>query len=84
MISVSGNAVISCDKGNVKVRKPNVKGIMMAKRAQVNVVSASAPSSSVTIVSQTPPPAKPAGKKFDGGASAEEVAKLLRDEANVI
>jgi electron transfer flavoprotein beta subunit len=83
-ISVSLPAVISCDKGNVKVRKPNVKGIMMAKRAQVNVVSADSPASNVTIVSQTPPPAKPAGKKYEGGASAEEVARLLRDEANVI
>jgi electron transfer flavoprotein beta subunit len=83
-ISVSGNAVISCDKGNFKVRKPNVKGIMMAKRAQVSVVSADSPASSVTIVSQTSPPAKPAGKKYEGGASAEEVARLLRDEANVI
>lgn len=83
-VSVSGNAVISCDKGSLKVRKPNVKGIMMAKRAQVNVVSADAPSSTVTIVSQSPPPAKPAGKKYEGGSSAEEVARLLRDEANVI
>ena len=55
-----------------------------AKRAQVNVVSASAPSPTVTIVSQTPPPAKPAGKKYEGGSAAEEVARLLRDEANVI
>ena len=56
----------------------------MAKRAQVSVVSAEAPSSTVSILSQTPPPAKPAGKKYEGGASAEEVARLLRDEANVI
>ena len=83
-VSISGNAVISCDKGDMKVRKPNVKGIMMAKRAQVSVVSADAPAPSVTIVSQTPPPAKPAGKKFEGGSSAQEVARLLRDEANVI
>ena len=83
-ISVTGNVVISCDKGTTKVRKPNVKGIMMAKRAQVNVVTADAPAASVTVLSQSPPPAKPAGKKFEGGASAEEVARLLRDEANVI
>ena len=84
VVGVSGNAVISCDKGNIKVRKPNVKGIMMAKRAQVSLVSASAPSPSVSIVSHTPPPAKPAGKKYEGGSSAQEVARLLRDEANVI
>ena len=57
---------------------------MMAKRAQVSLVSASAPSPSVSIVSHTPPPAKPAGKKYEGGSSAQEVARLLRDEANVI
>ena len=31
-VSISGNAVISCDKGSMKVRKPNVKGIMMAQQ----------------------------------------------------
>jgi len=83
-ISLPSNAVVSCDKGSVKVRKPNVKGIMMAKRAQVNLVSANAPNPTITIVSQSPPPAKPAGKKFEGGNSANDVAKLLREEANVI
>ncbi len=84
IVGISSNVVITCDKGNIKVRKPNVKGIMMAKRAQVNVISANAPAPSISIISQTPPPAKPAGKKYEGGSSAEEVAKLLRDEANVI
>ena len=84
VVGISGNAVITCDKGNIKVRKPNVKGIMMAKRAQVSLVSANAPSPSVSIVSHTPPPAKPAGKKYEGGSSAQEVARLLRDEANII
>ena len=84
IISVSLPAVVSCDKGSTKVRKSNVKGIMMAKKAQVEVKSVSPPAASVTIVSQVMPPAKPAGKKFEGGASAETVAQLLRDEANII
>lgn len=84
VIFISGSAVISCDKGSVKVRKPNVKGIMMAKKAQINLMSVSAPASSIQVVSQSSPPAKPEGKMFNGGNSAEEVAKLLRDEANVI
>tara|TARA_B100001250_G_scaffold408067_1_gene429844 strand:- start:334 stop:1071 length:738 start_codon:yes stop_codon:yes gene_type:complete len=84
IIDVSIPAVITCDKGSIKVRKPNVKGIMMAKRAQVDVKSAQAPASSVTIVSHSMPPAKPAGKKFDGGQSAETVVDLLRNEANII
>ena len=56
----------------------------MAKRAQVTVMDAEVPSPTVSIVSQSMPKAKPAGKKFEGGSSAQEVAKLLRDEANVI
>jgi electron transfer flavoprotein beta subunit len=77
-------AVVSCDKGDMKVRKPNVKGIMQAKRAKVDVQTVDAPASTVSIVSHSMPPAKPAGKSYDGGAAAAEVAQLLRDEANVI
>ena len=84
IISVTLPAVVSCDKGSTKVRKSNVKGIMMAKKAQVDVKAVAAPVSSVSIVSQMMPPAKPAGKKFEGGASAQTVAQLLRDEANII
>ena len=83
-INVPLPAVISCDKGEVKVRKPNVKGIMQAKKASVDVRSIEVPSPSVSIVRHTLPPAKPAGKTYDGGASAAEVAQLLRDEANVL
>ena len=57
---------------------------MMAKRAQVEVKAVAAPASSVSIVSHMMPPAKPAGKKFEGGESAQTVAQLLRDEANII
>lgn len=83
-ISVNLPAVISCDKGEIKVRKPNVKGIMQAKRAQVDVKAANAPASTVNIISHSLPPSKPAGKTYEGGDSAAEVAQLLRDEANVI
>ena len=84
IISVTLPAVVSCDKGSTKVRKSNVKGIMMAKKAQVDVKAVAAPVSSVSIVSQMMPPAKPAGKKFEGGESAQTVAQLLGDEANII
>ena len=84
IISVTLPAVVSCDKGSTKVRKSNVKGIMMAKKAQVDVKAVAAPVSSVSIVSHMMPPAKPAGKKFEGGESAQTVAQLLRDEANII
>lgn len=83
-MSVNTPAVITCDKGDIKVRKPNVKGIMQAKKAQVEVKAAAIQPSSVTIVAHSMPPAKPAGKSYEGGAAAAEVANLLRDEANVI
>ena len=76
-------AVISCDKGSSKVRKPNVKGIMMAK-APSEVKDVQLSESTVKIVSQSMPPAKPAGKQYEGGQSAQTVVQLLRDEANVI
>ena len=83
-VSVPLPAVISCDKGEFKPRKANVKGIMMAKRAQVEVMSAPAPASNVIIANHSMPTAKPAGKTFEGGSSASQVVQLLRDEANVI
>ena len=65
-------AVVSCDKGDIKVRKPNVKGIMQAKRAKVDVKTVDAPASTVSVVSHSMPPAKPAGKSYEGGAAAAE------------
>ena len=55
--------VVTCDKGMGEPRRANVKGIMMAKKAQVEVKSVSPHAASVTIVSHVMPPAKPAGKK---------------------
>lgn len=83
-ISVALPAVVSCDKGDLKVRKPNVKGIMQAKKATVDVRDAGVGASQVRVVSCSMPPAKPAGKTFEGGAAAADVARLLREEANVL
>ena len=57
---------------------------MQAKKASVDVRSIEAPSSTVSILSHSLPPAKPAGKSYEGGAAAAEVAQLLRDEANIL
>ena len=83
-ISVPLPAVISCDKGNFKPRKANVKGIMMAKKAQVELMTTTAPASTVVVANHSMPAAKPAGKTFEGGSSASQVVQLLRDEANIL
>ena len=54
-ITVPLPAVISCDKGDFKPRKANVKGIMMAKKAQVELISANAPASTVVVASHSMP-----------------------------
>ncbi|HII24365.1 MAG TPA: hypothetical protein HA313_01245 [Candidatus Poseidoniaceae archaeon] len=56
----------------------------MAKKAKVELMSASAPAASVVVANHSMPAAKPAGKTFEGGSSASQVVQLLRDEANVI
>ena len=81
---VSLPAVISCDKGSCKPRKPNVKGIMMAKRAQVEVMGANIPTPSINILSHTPPPQKAPGQKFEGAENVPTVVAALRNDANVI
>ena len=55
-------AVVSRDKGDLKVRKPNVRGIMQAKKAAVDVRPAAVGASTVRVVGCALPPAKPAGK----------------------
>ena len=83
-VHVPTPAVISCDKGDLKVRKPNVRGIMQAKKAAVDVRAAAVGASTVRVVGCALPPAKPEGKSYEGGAAAADVARLLREEANVL
>ena len=57
---------------------------MMAKKAQIEIVSADIGDAQVQVVSHNPPDEKPEGKKFEGADSVPEVVGLLRDEAKVI
>ena len=89
VVGISGNAVISCDKGNIKVRKPNVKGIMMAKKKPIESMDSGSlgvdvSGSSATINSQSPPDEKAPGQMFEGADSVSEVVQKLRNEAKVL
>ena len=83
-ISVNFPCLITCDKGPNEPRRPNVRGIMMAKKATVEVKGGDAPNPTVTVLDNSSPPAKPPGKTFDGAENIPDVVKALRDEANVI
>tara|TARA_Y100001935_G_scaffold57968_1_gene48505 strand:- start:18116 stop:18871 length:756 start_codon:yes stop_codon:yes gene_type:complete len=88
-VSVSSPCVFAFDKGEDKLRIPNVRGIMMAKKKPVQKhtmadLEVDASNGGITESSVTYPPQKPPGQKFEGASSAPEVVSRLRDEANVI
>ena len=88
-VSVSGISVFAFDKGATELRRPNVRGIMMAKKKVIESMTSAdlgvdLSSSNVTLDSQTPPPEKAAGQKFEGAEHVPTVVSKLRNEANVI
>ena len=88
-VAVDGLSVFAFDKGTHELRRPNVRGIMMAKKKQVESITSGdlgviLDSPNVTLNSQNPPPEKPAGQKFEGAEHVNEVVLKLRNEANVI
>lgn len=88
-IAVTAPCIFAFDKGTIEMRRPNVRGIMMAKKKQIEVISAAdlgvdIGAASVSISGHTPPAQKAAGQKFEGADSVSVVVGKLRDEANVI
>ena len=88
-VHVSAPCVFAFDKGSEELRRPNVRGTMMAKKKVIETVSpedlgVSMGESRVTVISHSPPPEKPPGQKFEGADSVATVVSKLRDEANVI
>jgi len=76
--------VLTFTKTETELRRPNVRGIMAAKKANIEVVSADIGDAQVQVVAHNPPAQKPEGRKFEGAESVPEVVGLLRDEAKVI
>ncbi|DAC50677.1 MAG TPA: hypothetical protein HA340_03205 [Candidatus Thalassarchaeaceae archaeon] len=83
-VTVSAPAVITFTKTESDLRRPNVRGIMMAKKAQIDVVASDVGGAQVTFNGHSSPAEKPPGKTFDGSDSVPEVVGLLRDEAKVL
>ena len=77
--------VITAQKGLNQPRYPSLKGIMEAKRKQIEERTISAVESKVEILSLKKPAAKAPGKIVGTDASAvPELVRLLREEAKVI
>ena len=88
-IEVSGPCLFTFDKGEVELRRPNVRGIMMAKKKPIESIGIEEMGIEIggpraSLQSHSSPPEKPPGQKFEGAGSIEIVVGKLRDEANVI
>ena len=75
--------VVSCQKGMAEQRIPNMKGIMGARTKPLKVVEPVAAESLTSVASYDLPPAK-AGVKLIAADQAEELVRLLHEEAKAI
>ena len=82
---VEGNLplVVGCQKGMAEQRIPNMKGIMGARSKPLKVLEPVPTDQYTELVSFELPPAKK-GVKMIAADNAEELIKLLHDEAKVI
>jgi electron transfer flavoprotein beta subunit len=88
-VEVGVPCVFTFDKGDAELRRPNVRGIMMAKKKPIDSLTSDdlgvdTSKSAVSVESHSSPPEKPSGKKFVGTESVPEVVNMLRNDANVI
>lgn len=75
--------VVSCQKGMAEARIPNMRGIMAARTKPLKVVEPVAVDNLTNVVSFELPPAK-SGVKLVPADQAEELVRLLHDEAKAI
>lgn len=76
-------AVVSCQKGMAEQRIPNMKGIMGARTKPLKVTEPVSAESYTSVASYDLPPAK-AGVKMIAADQAEELVRLLHEEAKAI
>jgi electron transfer flavoprotein beta subunit len=80
---VSAPFVLSAAKGLAEQRIPNMKGIMMSKKKQLNVIQPVDVAETIELVGHTMPPAKEGVKMIDP-ENMDELVRLLHEEAKVI
>jgi electron transfer flavoprotein beta subunit len=80
---VEAPLVISAQKGMAEARIPNMRGIMAARTKPLNVVEPVPYEALTSVTSFELPPAK-AGVKLVAADQAEELVRLLHEEAKVI
>jgi len=83
IVEVNLPVVLSCQKGMAEARIPNMRGIMAARTKPLKVVEPVSVESQTHVSEFVLPPAK-AGVKLVSPDNAEELIRLLHDEARAI
>jgi electron transfer flavoprotein beta subunit len=85
MVEFSLPAVVTIDEGIARPRYPSLKGIMAAKKKQLESKPAQLGNVRVTVKSMELPPERPAGRIIgEGAAAVPELVKLLQNEAKIL
>ena len=82
-VEVSLPVVVGCQKGMAEARIPNMRGIMAARTKPLKVVEPANAEAATAFTSFELPPAK-AGVKLVDAENAEELVRLLHEEAKAI
>ena len=82
-VEVTFPVVLSCQKGMAEARIPNMRGIMAARTKPLKVVEPVSVEAQTNVTEFVLPPAK-AGVKLVPPDNAEELVRLLHDEARAI
>ncbi len=78
-------AVVTIDEGIARPRYPSLKGIMAAKKKQLDSKPAQLPAERLTLDAMALPPERSAGKIIGEGPDAvPELVRLLKEEAKVL
>jgi electron transfer flavoprotein beta subunit len=84
-INCSLPAIVTAQRGLNEPRYASLKGIMAAKKIQIEERSVTIPEDNIEILEINYPPEKPPGKIVGEGAEAvPELIRLLKEEAKVI
>ena len=89
-VSTNGLSVFTFDKGVSELRRPNVRGIMMAKKKVIETIKPEnlglegSDSERVLLKAQNSPPEKEPGQIFEGVGEIPTIISKRRNEANVI
>lgn len=85
VVEASLPAVITITKGTYEPRYASLKGIMAAKKKPLEKKAAAAAESRIVVKKLAYPPERAAGRIVgEGPDAAPELARLLREEANVL